>query len=141
MHRYQNCQNWQWIVLKNCQHEEGGCQNPRKLQRFLCQNKSQVTLWKIPTCMSFFFALCRHKVTKILTCCIVFQFESSSSVYIIRMKINKEVVAWGYLARWGGMTIFSNYWRCHWTPIIHSQFIIAETIIPILFTVFIMVKT
>ena len=103
---------------------------------FSSQNKSQVMLWK----MYVLFHCTRHKVTKILTCCIVFQFESSSSVYIIRMKINKEVVAWGYLARWGGMTIFSNYWRCHWTSIIHGQFIIAETIIPISFTVFIMVK-
>jgi hypothetical protein len=37
-------------------------------------------------------------------------------------------LAWWW---WCGITIFSYHQSCHWTPIIHVQFVQAETIIPI----------
>ena len=73
------------------------------------------------------FLCSRHKVTKILTFCIVFQFESSWCAIPIRVKMKEELVAWRDFARWCGITIFSNHWRCHWTSIIYGQFVQAET--------------
>ena len=62
----------------------------------------------------------------ILTFCIIFQFKSNASANFIRMKMNKEVVAWRGLVRWQGITTIwiSKYGWCIWTTVIDSQIII-----------------
>ena len=59
----------------------------------------------------------------ILTCCIIFQFESSSSPIIIRKKMNEEVPGWRNLARRQGIaTIWiSEHGWCIWIAIINAQ--------------------
>ena len=58
-----------------------------------------------------------------LTCCIVFQSESSCSAKKIRNKTKEEVVAWRDLTRWQGIaTIWiSEYGWCIWIAIINAQ--------------------
>ena len=66
----------------------------------------------------------------ILTCCIVFQFESSPSENTIRLKMNEKVVSGRDLARWQGTTtiwICQHGW-CIWITIINSQWIRAENL-------------
>ena len=65
----------------------------------------------------------------VLTCCIVFQFKSSSSHIAIRMELNDKVVAWRDLARWYGITtlLFQNGW-CIWSVIIYFQPIGARNV-------------
>ena len=66
--------------------------------------------------------------TRILTGCIVFQFESSSSIGFIRMKTKEEMVAWRCLARRQGIpTIWiSQPGWCFWIPIKNTQGVIPE---------------
>ena len=65
----------------------------------------------------------------ILTCCTVFQFESSSSTPIIRIKMKEELVPWRCLARRQGITTMqvshfptwiSQHGWCVWISIINS---------------------
>ena len=65
-----------------------------------------------------------------LTCCIIFQFESSCSPRFIRMKMKEELVAGRDLARWQGITTIwiSQHGWCIWTTVINSQWIPAENI-------------
>ena len=66
----------------------------------------------------------------ILTCCIIFQFESSCSIFWIRIKMKEELVAGRDLARWQGITTIwiSQHGWCIWITIINSQWIIAENV-------------
>ena len=64
----------------------------------------------------------------ILTFCIVFQSESSSSVTYTRLKMKKEMVACRCLARRQGITTIwiSQHGWCVWIPIKNTQGIIPE---------------
>ena len=70
-----------------------------------------------------------------LTCCFVFQSESSSSSSMIRLKMNEKAVAWRDLAicTWKGIPtiLISQHRWCSWTTIINSQWI-TEIIIVLL---------
>ena len=63
-----------------------------------------------------------------ITWYIIFQFESCSSVIVIRMKMNEELVAWRDLGRWQWITTIwiSQYGWCIWTTIIDCQWIFPE---------------
>ena len=66
-----------------------------------------------------------------LTCCIVFQSESSSSaVTSTRLKMKKEMVACRCLARRQGITTIkiSQHGWCIWITIRNSQWIMAENV-------------
>ena len=64
----------------------------------------------------------------ILTCCIIFKFESSFIFRSIRKKTNEEVVTWRGLIRWQRITTkwISQYWWCDWITIINCQCICPE---------------
>ena len=66
----------------------------------------------------------------ILTFCIVFQSESSSSVTSTRLKMKKEMVACRCLARRQGITTIwiSQHGWCIWITIRNSQWIMAENV-------------
>ena len=96
----------------------------------------ELQMWQVKighkSCFEKFqlFLCSRHKIP---TCCIVLKFESTWCDKLIRFKIKEKLVAWRDLAWWWWweITISSDHWRCLWTPIIHVQFVHAETIIPI----------
>ena len=72
----------------------------------------------------------RTWIVGILTCCIVFQFEASSSDIRIRMKMKEEMVTWRDSAGWHGITTIwiSQHGWCIWITIINSQWIPAENV-------------
>ena len=72
----------------------------------------------------------RTWIVGILTCCIVFQFEASSSDIRIRMKMKEEMVTWRDSAGWHGITTIwiSQHGWCIWITIRNSQWIMAENV-------------
>ena len=67
-------------------------------------------------------------VLVLVTCCIIFHFESWLCKYSICLKMNKNFIAGCDNGWWYWITIFSNHRRCNWTTIIYGQCIQAETI-------------
>ena len=66
----------------------------------------------------------------LLTCWIVFHFESSFCHSPIRFKLNHDPIAWWYMvgSNWS-TTILSHHGWCTWSTIINGQGIPAEKII------------
>ena len=58
---------------------------------------------------------------------IVLHFKSSSHSYLIRMKLNQDLIAWRDMAGRNWITtILSHHGWCTWTTVINGQGIIAE---------------
>ena len=77
---------------------------------------------------------------KVLTVWMVFKLESIiASIIIICVKMNEDIIAWGYLAGWKWITtIFSNLWWCIGATIINGQRITTFTKIALFYYCFFM---